>query len=74
MTEKVRDRIAYWPEYWKEVFEERVGIMMYQANVSQEEAEQAAFDDCVRQRQNGDWPQHDRPGSRYRSTRLDFDF
>lgn len=35
-------RVADWPAYWREMYEERAGIMEFQANMRKEDAERNA--------------------------------
>lgn len=36
------DNISAWPSYWRECYEERAGIMEFQANLPRREAERRA--------------------------------
>ena len=47
-----------WSEYWKDIFYERVAIMMFQANMTPDQAEIAALEDCERQRKAFSWNQY----------------
>jgi hypothetical protein len=42
-------QIAHWPAAWREVFEERAGIMQFDARLSREQAELLAESEVRRQ-------------------------